>query len=256
MTASSVEKRARQTVLGAALLGWCATPASAQRVQYEVGPVEQPATLTGQVVFGGAVPRPRRFLITKDAEVCGVGYRERQEVDVSRSRGLRNVVVVIEGIERGKPWPAIPGHYELTQADCVFAPHVQVIRRGAALDIFNPDPVLHNIHGFELIRGHWRTLFNFGQAPEEEVITHAIRPRRGNHIRLECDAHDFMLGWLYSADTPYAVAVDADGRFTIQAIPAGTYTVTAWHPYLGTRQQQVTLPPNGRASRDFEFTQN
>jgi hypothetical protein len=256
MTAASVVMGARQMVFGSALVLWCATSASAQRVQYEVASVEQPATLTGQVVFAGDVPRPRRFLITKDVEVCGLGYRERQEVEVSESRGLRNVVVVIQDIERGKPWPDTLGHYEITQENCVFAPHVQVIRRGAELDILNPDPVLHNIHGFESIQENWRTLFNFGQAPEEEVITHAIRPRRGNHIRLECDAHDFMLGWLYSADTPYAVAVDADGRFTIDGIPPGTYSVTAWHPYLGMQQQQITLPPNGQERRDFEFTQN
>lgn len=245
---------ARAVVLGALLVGGWSASAGGQRAGYEVGPVDQPATLTGQVVFTGTVPRPRRFLITKDVEVCGLGYRELREVETSEGGGLRNAVVVVEGVTRGKPWPDAAARYEITQENCVFAPHVQVMPRGAELDIRNPDPVLHNIHGFEAIRDTWRTLFNFGQPPEEEVITYAVRPRRGNEIRLECDAHDFMLGWLYAADTPYASVVDEDGRFTIDGIPPGTYTITVWHPYLGTRQQEVTLSPGGRDQRDFTFT--
>ncbi len=221
---------------------------------YQVRPVADAATLAGGVVFDGDVPRARRFLITKDVEVCGLGYREREEVDVSDAGGLRNVVIAIVGIDAGKPWPAAPDGWVLNQEGCVFDPHVQVVPRGQELTILNPDPVLHNIHGFELIGSASRTLFNFGQPPEQETITHALRPRRSNHIRLECDAHDFMLGWVYASDSPYAVAVDGDGRFMIDDIPPGTYGVIAWHPYLGTREQQVTLAPNQAGEMVFQFS--
>jgi hypothetical protein len=240
--------------LGVALVVSPLAIAEAQsRDAYVVEPVEHGAVLTGRVVFDGPVPRARRFLITKDIEVCGMGYRERQEVDVSERMGLRNVVIVIDGITRGKPWPDVPDGFSLTQENCVFAPHVQVVPRGAELNILNPDPVLHNIHSFEAFGSSWRTLFNFGQPPEEDVITTLLRPRRGNHIRLECDAHDFMLGWIYAADTPYAVAVDADGRFRLDEIPPGTYTLRAWHPYLGVREQRITFDSDGLTDTVFTF---
>jgi hypothetical protein len=241
-------------VVPASLLVLAAAPAAAQStVDYRVSPVADPAGLTGTVVFTGDVPRARRFLITKDVEVCGLGYRERQEVEVSGDGGLTNVVVAVVGVEAGKPWAEPAGGWVLNQEGCVFDPHLQVVPRGQALNILNPDPVLHNVHGFELIGTASRTLFNFGQPPEQPTITHAVRPRRSNRIRLECDAHDFMLGWVYAADTPYAVAVDGTGRFVIDDIPPGTYTVIAWHPYLGVQEQRVTLAPNGTGDVTFQY---
>ena len=232
-----------------------ASPATAQSAaDYQVHPVANAATLAGGVIFEGDVPRARRFLITKDVEVCGLGYREREEVEVSGAGGLSNVVIAITGIETGKPWPEAPDGWVLNQEGCVFDPHVQVVPRGQELTILNTDPVLHNIHGFELIGSASRTLFNFGQPPEQETITHALRPRRSNRIRLECDAHDFMLGWVYASDTPYTVVVDGEGRFVIEGIPPGSYSVIAWHPYLGTREQQITLAPNGAGEIEFQFS--
>lgn len=232
-----------------------ASPATAQSAtDYRVASVAEPATLTGAVVFEGAVPRARRFLITKDVEVCGLGYRERQEVDVSGTGGLRDVVIAIVGVETGKAWPEAPDGWVLNQEGCIFDPHVQVVPRSQELIILNPDPVLHNIHGFELIGSSSRTLFNFGQPPEQETIVHPLRPRRSNRIRLECDAHDFMLGWVYASDTPYAMVVDGEGRFAIDDIPPGTYTVIAWHPYLGIREQEITLGPSGIEEIAFQFS--
>jgi len=232
-----------------------ASPASGQQTaEYHVVPVTNGATLTGRVVFDGEVPRAHRSMITKDVDVCGLGYRERQDVDISRDRGLRDVVISIEGIERGKPWPESDGRPEVSQEGCTFLPHLQVVRKGQEIDIVNPDPVLHNIHAFELVGSGQRTLFNLGQPPEERVITHVLQPRRGHHIRLECDAHDFMLGWVYAADTPYASLVDEDGRFRIDRVPPGTYTVTAWHPDLGVRKAEVTLSPDGEGELVFRFS--
>ena len=99
-----------------------------------------------------------------------------------------------------------------------------------------------------------RTLFNLGQPPEKEVITQALRPRRGSRIRLECDAHDFMQGWIYAADSPYAVVTSEDGRFVIDGIPAGEYTISAWHPSLGVREQVMTLEPAAEGQIAFHFT--
>ncbi len=65
-----------------------------------------------------------------------------------------------------------------------------------------------------------------------------------------------MLSWIYAADTPYAVIVDDDGRFVLEDAPPGTYTVTAWHPYLGSLEQEVTLEPDGTSETRFEFSSN
>ena len=227
--------------------------AEGQSRTYRPVTVTDGATLTGRVVFTGRTSNPRRLLITKDIEVCGEGYRERHDVVTAGEGSLLHVVIYIEDIEEGKHWADTGRNHVLNQEDCVFVPHLQVVPRGAALDIINSDPVLHNIHSYEMVGSTRRTLFNLGQ-PDRGTITRTLTPRRGNHIRVECDAHDFMLGWIYSADSPYYSMVDTGGRFEIADIPPGTYVITAWHPFLGVQQREVTFGTGETEQIVFEFS--
>ncbi len=231
-------------------------PLSAQG-DYRVVTVENGAVLQGRVTFGGEVPAPKRLLVTKDEEVCGFGYRERSDVSVVVDGGLLGVVVAIEGVKEGKEWSASMFEGRVVdQRDCIFQPHLQVIPKWTDVSIVNSDPVLHNIHAWELMEQGGRTLFNLGQPPERGVITQSLRPRRGSRIRLECDAHDFMQGWIYAADSPYAVTTSEDGSFVMEDVPPGAYTITAWHPFLGIRAQVVKLDPDGESEITFNFTGN
>ena len=247
----------KRTVLAVVVSLLMATPAAAfqGRRTYEVADVPDGATLSGQVTFTGRTPNPSRLLITRDMEICGEGFRERREVDVAESGGLRAVVVTIEGVASGRPWADRPDGYAVDQKDCFFTPYIQVMPWGTDFDVINSDPVLHNIHGYEMMNGGRRTMFNLGQ-PEMDTISAMLRTRRGRVVGLECDAHDFMLGWIYAADSPYHVIVDEDGRFEIEGIPPGTYTVRAWHPRLGTQERELTFEPGGAAETEFVFARD
>ena len=221
---------------------------------YEVVTVTDGATLSGRAVFHGEVPPARRLLVTKDEEVCGFGYRERHDVVVGEAGELQGAVVFIEGVTEGKAWPDSDRRHMVDQRDCIFQPNMLVMPRWADMDIVNSDPVLHNIHAWERIGDRGRTLFNLGQPPEKEVITQAVRPRRGNQIRLECDAHDFMQAWIFAADSPYAVVTGEDGTFEIDDIPRGEFTLKIWHPFLGIREQSVTLGARESSEVEFDYT--
>jgi hypothetical protein len=43
-----------------------------------------------------------------------------------------------------------------------------------------------------------------------------------------------------------------DGKFELKDLPAGTYTIEAWHEKLGTQEQKVTLAE--KESKDVNFT--
>ncbi|MGD8495904.1 MAG: carboxypeptidase regulatory-like domain-containing protein [Gemmatimonadales bacterium] len=234
-----------------------AVPAGAQTPSgdYEVAAVTDGGVLAGQVTFAGAAPAPEELLITRDFEVCGLGYRERREIDVAEGGGLRDVVVFVEGVARGKPWPDAPDGYVLDQKDCYFEPYIQIVPRNSELQILNSDPILHNVHGYELSEGAGprRTLFNLAQ-PEKGTVVRPVRPRRSGLVGIECDAHDFMLGWMFAAENPYAVVVDDAGRFTLPDLPPGTYTVGAWHPFLGMQRKDVTVTTGQTTDIGFEFT--
>jgi len=221
-------------------------------VAYEVAPVTEGGSVAGKVLFKGAVPTPKRMLIAKNKEVCGEGHREIVEVAVNNG-ALGNAVVVIDGIAMGKAWAATEQKPLLDQRGCRFIPPMMVVPRGAGIDILNSDPVLHNIHTYEIIGSARRTLFNVGQPIQGSTITKPLKLRSGEWIKVECDAHDFMHAWMFAALSPYVAVTREDGGFVIADVPPGKYKVRSLHPVLGVKEGEVTVPAKGKAEITFEF---
>ncbi len=232
-----------------------ALSASASAQDYDVVSVENGASIVGRVTVSGDAPAPLQLLITKDVEICGLGYRERKEVDVDETGGLRNTVVFIEEIAEGKAWESAPTGDFINQEICRFQPHIQVMRRGFNIEIINSDSTLHNIHAYELLGRARRSLFNISQ-PEMGAIPQLMHPRSGNHVSLECDSHDFMQGWVFVADNPYSVVVDDSGNFELSQVPTGTYVVSVWHPKLGVQSREITIGGPEGAEAHFDFVLN
>ncbi len=224
-------------------------------VAYEVSPVTGGATVTGKIVFKGTVRDPKKLLITKDEEACGKGSVERREIDVTKDGSLRHVVVFLEGVSKGKAWQNSSEGFVVDQKKCAFVPYLQVISKGADVTILNSDQALHNIHAYEQIGTASRTLFNVAQPKFKPRVTQKIAVRKGNTaVRIECDAHNWMLGWIFVSDSPYAAVVGEDGSFKIDDIPPGKYKLNAWHPFSGTVQREVQLPAGGKEQIVFEFS--
>ncbi|MDP7304782.1 MAG: carboxypeptidase-like regulatory domain-containing protein, partial [Pirellulaceae bacterium] len=69
-----------------------------------------------------------------------------------------------------------------------------------------------------------------------------------------CDQHPHMQNWFRLVDNPYYAFSTADGTFTIDKVPPGTYKLIAWHPILGEHEQKVTVAANGTVDVNFEFS--
>ena len=73
-------------------------------------------------------------------------------------------------------------------------------------------------------------------------------------IRASCDAgHGWMSAYVHIFDHPYFAVTGPDGRFEIDGLPAGSYTLAAWHEKLGRRTVQVTVPDDGAAQVALEY---
>jgi hypothetical protein len=214
-------------------------------------PVSGGGKVAGTVTFKGAAPAPKALPITKDNKVCGSGNREIVEV-AAKGGNLASAVVYVAKIDKGKAWGEVEKPV-LDQKGCRFAPEVVVVKKDAELTIRNSDPVLHNIHTYEIIGAVRRTMFNVGQ-PDKGDMKQPVKMRRSNVVKIECDAHDFMHAWAFAADNPYVAVTREDGSFAIDNLPPGDYELKAWHPVLGEKSATVSVKGAAAASASFEFS--
>jgi Carboxypeptidase regulatory-like domain len=205
-----------------------AAPAQA----YEEGAVTGGGAIEGKVVFNGAV-QTRKIIPNKDVEVCG-GIREEPLIEVGPDKSVQNAVVYIVDVAKGKAWPAQGKTPELDNRKCRFEPAVQVIRAGP-LEVVNGDPVLHNTHGYY----GKRTAFNMALPNQGQRIPTELT--RAGTVKVDCDAHGWMEGWIYVVDNPYYAITGADGKFSITDVPPGNYTLVATQSFTGPLQQSVTV---------------
>ena len=234
-----------------ALLAGAAMWAGAAEAAYKEKAVANPGAIQGRVAFAGAPPALPEQVIGKDNEVCGDGSVIPNPVVLGDGGALADVVVYLEKVKAGKPWPE--QDYAVNQLKCAFEPYLQVVPKGVKLTIVNSDPVLHNVHPFEHVGTARRTLFNLAQPNQDQVNVKKIKTRRGKAVELACDAHAWMAGWLYVLEHPYFDVVGADGSFTIGEVPPGSYKLVAWHPVLGTREQPIEVAADGQVAADFTF---
>jgi hypothetical protein len=72
-------------------------------------------------------------------------------------------------------------------------------------------------------------------------------------IPVKCNVHPWMKGYLFVFDHPFYAVTSKDGRFSLQGLPPGTYTIGAWQELYGTREQTVTIGTKQSANLDFSF---
>ncbi|GFE65110.1 carboxypeptidase regulatory-like domain-containing protein [Litoreibacter roseus] len=218
---------------------------SANALKYEaVDAIPNAGRFHGKLAYSGPPVEPIEMRVTKDSSICGEGVRSVQPLRVAEDGGLADAVVQIRGITRGKPWQPVFDTTKIYQIDCSFQPFVQIGKNTADAEIFNFDPILHNIHAYEVHSGIRRAMFNFSQPKAGQVDFIPLRLRRGHLVTIDCNAHNWMAAWVYTSPSPYIAVTTVEGRFEINDIPPGNYEVVAWHPVLGERTGALTIGPN------------
>ena len=212
---------------------------------YEVVSVANGGTIEGKVVFTGAPPAPRKVIPTKDKEVCG-GVRDVPQILLAPDKGVQDAFVYLKAVEKGKGWEKTPKTPAIDNEKCDFHPHVQIMPAGD-VEIVNSDPVLHNTHGF---LGK-QTVFNQAMPTKGMHIEKPIR--KPGMMRIECDVHGWMLGWVYAAEHPYYAVTKKDGTFSIPDVPPGSYTLVAWQEATDPAEVPVTVKAKEAAQQTIEL---
>jgi hypothetical protein len=72
-------------------------------------------------------------------------------------------------------------------------------------------------------------------------------------IPLVCNFHTWMNAFVGVVANPFFAVTGSDGSFSLKGLPAGTYTIEAWHEKYGTQTATVTVAATGSKTQDFTF---
>jgi plastocyanin len=214
---------------------------------YEVAEVTDGGSITGTITVSGTVTKLPARKIGKDPQVCGTAQRESQKFIVNQAGAVRNAVVIVEGVKRGKAMPAAAQNAEIDQSKCEYSPHVQVMAVNTEIALKNSDPILHNIQFFE---GD-NSLFNIAQPVQGQVNKKKLE--KTGTIYVECAVHGWMQGNVVVVDNPYYAVTDENGKFSIPDLPPGKYQVKIWHEYLGESTREITVAAKAATPLDADL---
>lgn len=212
-----------------------------------------------EVTDGGTVIGNVKYM----GELATVGlnlYRSWELSDTSKTNpeklvfskvnnGLKNAVVSLTDITRGKKKIIPSVHPIIDQQNNNFIPHVIAIVSGTTVDFLNGDEQMHNIH----TRSTRNQPFNLGTTYKQRIGEKFDYPEI---IKLTCDLHKQAYAWIVVLDQPYFDSTDRNGYFEICDIPPGTYTFQVWHEELGKLEKEVTVHPKETTTIEFVYSQN
>lgn len=214
------------------------------------------ASQTGSGTIQGTVrlmgPAPANPIIRMGADPrCSklyAGKRLTQETVLrSADGGLANVFVYVQGTFPETPAPSEP--VTIDQQGCIYRPHVMGARVGQTLQIRNSDPTLHNLHSLSA-RGN---TFNVSQPAAGMVFTHALKNEEVM-LHIKCDVHSWMHTYVGVVKSPYFAVSGETGTFRMANVPAGKYTLQAWHERYGPMMQSVDVRAGATATVDFAYS--
>ena len=209
------------------------------------------ASVTGKAVFKGVKPVMRP--LTMDATpACAKQHSKpplSEEVVMGAGGTLANVFVYVKsGLPAGKTWPIPAKAMTVTQVGCIYQPHVLGAMVGQNVEFLNEDPTSHNVHPLPKINNEW----NQSQPPKGDPIVRTFsKPEIG--LPIKCNLHPWMRVYVNVVPHPFFAVTGADGSFSIKGLPAGDYTLAAWHERFGVQEFKVKVAANGTAAANFTF---
>lgn len=195
-------------------------------------------TVEVDVKYNGA-PVVEKLKVNKDTEKCGTEATI-EKVVVGGNKGLANAVASVPAAKGAKVAKGV-----IDQKGCKFVPHVVVMAPGE-IEIKNSDDILHNIHTYSTANA----AINKAQPKFKKTMTEKFE--KPEFIKVTCDVHSWMLGWIAVTPGPAAVT-DANGVAKIEGVPAGKQKVEVWHETLGKQEKDVDVKAGQTTKVSFEM---
>jgi plastocyanin len=217
------------------------------------------AALVGAADIQGAVRIARkltRYNVTASAGIYQRGSSVELGDDPEKDPvafELSHVAIYLEGGPAGKdsqPVEAAVEHkpveatIEIEQKNRRFVPDLVVIPLGSTVSFPNSDPIFHNVFSLSRTRN-----FDLGNYPKGK--TRVVTFPEPGVVAVYCHLHPNMEASIVVTPGSWGTRVSGDGRFELKNVPAGSYTVVAWHRVAGTFRKKIDLAADGVAEVEF-----
>jgi plastocyanin len=211
------------------------------------------ATINGTVKVDGATPAVKSVKMDADP-ACKAAHSTPVDDNhwIVKDGAVSDAFVYIKDGLNGKVYAAPATAVKLEQKGCEYTPHVFGVMVGQTLQIVNDDATLHNVHA----HGEKNDQFNMGQpqgTPAKEIKLDKMEVM----VPIKCDVHGWMNSFAGVLPHPFFSVTDASGKYEIKGVPAGDYTIEAWHETTKmdgkgvTSDQKVTVAAKDTKTVDF-----
>ena len=108
------------------------------------------------------------------------------------------------------------------QVNKTFIPGLLPIVVGTSVRFTNHDQIHHHVYSFSATKTFELPLYKGEDAPP--VLFDKV-----GVVKIGCNIHDWMSGIILVLPSPHFAVTGADGRFVLEDLPPGAYTLVAWH---------------------------
>lgn len=134
----------------------------------------------------------------------------------------------------------------MAQKNQQFTPGTLIVAKGSTVAFPNLDTVRHSIYSFSK-----PARFEIDLYGRDQTRTQSF-PITGS-VKLGCNIHDQMRGYIRVTDTPFAAKTDHNGYVTLSGMASGAAKLTVWHPQLrapaGESKSAITITGGGQSHK-------
>jgi plastocyanin len=172
-----------------------------------------------------------------------ISHAQNLEVTITDQEGmpLENAVIELLLDEGERTSYMQPANSTIDQLDKEFVPTVTVISAGSDVSFPNSDDILHHVYSFSQPKTFNIPLYGRGENDDY----HENFPSAGV-VEIGCNIHDWMLAYIYVAESELASLSDTEGVAILSSTLSGDYQLRVWHPQASEEElvYPVSLSPD------------
>jgi plastocyanin len=241
------------------------TGCGANKTSENVAPKDEPAksagasaavndpnagSISGNVNFTGAKPAVKAIDMAANPACASTHGTPAvsEEVIVNNNGTLKYAFVWVKSGIAEKTWQPPSSPAVLDQKGCMYTPHVIGVMVNQEVKFVNSDATNHNIHPLPRVNEEW----NESEPPNGEPKLKRF-VREEIMVPVKCNIHPWMRAWIGVVSHPFFAVTGEDGSFKLKGVPAGKYTLAAWHEKYGTKEFEVVVAPKEDKIVNFDY---